>query len=391
MPEPFNTWSGLSIVAGALERKVWLPWNDTLQFYPNIYVLLVSLPGIGKSTALTNATKLLMEMNQKEMRIHFMPNQASEAKLIELMGAGVSFEIGSRIFNQNVAYFAASEASNSFKPVYGDIVPCLTEFYDCPTHWAKATKKDGLLTLENVSMNLLAGCTFDYLGRLVTDENIMGGFASRLIYVVHRDKMERDQKFQMGGRNETEMLERATFRRMLIEDLAQIHKLVGPFTADRAFGEAWEAWYGPFERERQAQASEKMQSLLVRVNTNIFKVAMLMSAAESNDMKLKLHHWEKASKLVLENSEGLSLLFRETKAANIRAPNSLMNALFLAYTKKPEWGRAELSSYLTMMGQDHRAINGVIQTLIDGKQLVITSVSAGETKMRLTANPDDYI
>src|SRR6185437_11776638 len=55
VPPQFNEWAALSAVAAALERKVWLPWGDTFNFYPNLYVLCVSMPGIGKSTALNKA------------------------------------------------------------------------------------------------------------------------------------------------------------------------------------------------------------------------------------------------------------------------------------------------------------------------------------------------
>src|SRR5690606_11504383 len=105
VPEKFNLWSGLSAIAGALERKVWLPWGDTFSYYPNIFVLLVALPGVGKSTALNKAIGLLQEMNLKDNRLKLIPSQVTEAKFIEMMGFSNPFHIGTQIYNQSSGFY----------------------------------------------------------------------------------------------------------------------------------------------------------------------------------------------------------------------------------------------------------------------------------------------
>ena len=43
-PRVFWLWSGLSTIASALQRKVWIPFGmETL--YPNMYIMLVADPG----------------------------------------------------------------------------------------------------------------------------------------------------------------------------------------------------------------------------------------------------------------------------------------------------------------------------------------------------------
>lgn len=332
-PPQFNTWSALSIVAGALERKVWLPWNDTFSYYPNIYVLLISMPGDGKSVALNKAIDLLQKVNEKTGTLNIMPNQVTEAKFIELMGNGKSFSerlaLKEITHRQNAGYYWASEASNALKNIFGDFIACLTDFYDCPNSWERATKKDGKkIQLTNVCMNMIAGSTFDYLGKLVNDENIQGGFASRLIYVVSKNKEVLNQEFQAGGKNLQEKAERAEYRAALVEDLTSISKLVGPMHADREFGKAWEEWYPTFERDRRKLESEKLQSLIARANTNILKVAMLLSAAESDDRELRLTHWNKAIELVLPIYDSLPALFRQARAnSSIRSNSHIADAV----------------------------------------------------------------
>lgn len=333
VPPQFNTWAGLSIIASALERKVWLPWTDNYAFYPNIFVMLVALPGVGKSVSLNRAVDLIREMNNKSNRMNLIPSQVTEAKFIEVMGNSSSFQIGNKVYQQSAGFYWASEASNSLKNIYGEFTACLTDFYDCPKFWEKATKKDDRTTLRNVCLNLLAGSTFDYLGKLVNEDEIMGGFASRILYVVHREKLVRTQAFQGGLSNQSQA--RLEFRKKLVDDLHQIHQMVGPFSADPEFGQAWQEWYPKFEERRQNTPSEKLQSLLARTNPNILKVSMLLSAAESDDRVLKIHHWNRARDLVENVGLEIPQIFRIAKAGDTKSQGGLTQAIVLALEPGP--------------------------------------------------------
>lgn len=390
-PEQFNQWSGLSVIAGALERKVWIPWSDTFSYYPNIFVLMVSLPGAGKSTAYNKAMGLLQAMNEREGKLNLIPSQVTEAKFVELMGNATPFDIGTRTHFQSSGFYGASEASNSLKNIYGDFIACLTDFYDCPPFWEKATKKDDRLTLRNVCLNLLAGSTFDYLGKLVTDENIMGGFASRLIYVVHREKLVRNQKFQLGGTNAGEDTARLEYRKALIEDLAQIHKMVGPFSADKEFGQAWEQWYPVFEEKRQSNPSEKMQSLLVRTNTNVLKLSMLFSAARSNDRILTIEDWDNALTAIEPIEAEIPHIFREAKATDTKSQDGLNQAIFKEFMIRPEQSLPDLKTKLLYAGFDPRMIDNTVKQMTAQHQLKTTAVSGRGVTVKLMANPNHHL
>lgn len=390
VPPQFNEWVGLSVISGALERKVWMPWKSNFAFYPNIFVLLVSLPGVGKSTALTRGVHLLQDMNLKTASLNILPSQITEAEFINQISKQAMFEYGTRAMNQSAGYYFASEASNELKNVFGDFIAALTAFYDCPQHWEKATVKDGKRTLTNVSLNLLAGSTFDYLGKLVTDDNIMGGFASRLIYVVHKEKIVRLQKFGLDDEQSAESKERsayrAEFRRKLVEDLIDIHKLVGPFTANAEYGASWEAWHPVFEERRQSHASEKMQSLLVRTNTNLFKVSMLLAAAESRERVLKKHHWDRAIELVTKNESELPGIFRQAKAADTKSQEGLNNAIALEMERRKLATVNELKGALLLRGFHPNNIDTTVARLEASNMLIPTAVGATGITVKLAKN-----
>lgn len=377
VPETFNEWSGLSVIAGALERKVWLPWNDTYSYYPNIYVMLVARPGVGKSVALNKAVDLLQEVNRKTQSLNILPSQVTEAKFIELMGHGKTYVDRSTgrelMLFQNAGYYFASEASNSLRDIFGSFIACLTDFYDCPATWERATKKDGKkISLKNVCMNVLAGTTFDYLGKLVSDENIQGGFASRILYVVHREKLVRTQAFQMGLSPE-DLAMRKSYRDALVHDLTEISKLCGAMKATPEFAAAWEAWNPKFENIRQDMQSEKLQSLLARTNTNAIKLSMIISASESDDCVLRIQHWEKALRMLTAVNEQIPSIFRESKAA--QGPRAGGDAATNAILKMVETGRATegaIIAKMTMNGFNEANTKSILNHLVTLKAIART-------------------
>src|SRR5688572_20618371 len=57
-PESFNLWTGISVIASALQRKTFIPVNQFL-CYPNAYVVLMGPPGTMKSTSMRAGRELL--------------------------------------------------------------------------------------------------------------------------------------------------------------------------------------------------------------------------------------------------------------------------------------------------------------------------------------------
>lgn len=388
VPAQFNTFVGLSAIAGALERKVWLPWSENYSFYPNIYVILVALPNVGKSLAISKAVDLLRGISGKGAKLNIMPSSVTEAKFIELMGHGKSFidtSTGKEVVTfQNAGYFYASEASNTLRNVYGPFIECLTDLYDCPKVWERSTKKDGkTISLQNVCVNMIAGSTFDYLGKLINDENIQGGFASRIIYVVHDDKEIKAQKFQ-SGLDDNDRIKRSEFMGALEDDLLEINKMNGPMSATPEFREAWEKWYVQAEEHRLSYKSERMQSLLARINPNAIKISMLYSAAESSDRIMKIQHWEKAVAHVNSMAEMLPRILSQAKAAQGPGKPGSQLSHYIIQLAKTGCTIAEVKSWSVMNGHFNHLVEPTILSLIQTGLLIEGEYIVGRGTM-LTA------
>lgn len=316
VPEQFHYWSGLQLIAAMTERKTFLPWNSYLSFYPNIYTLLVAPPGVGKSSAINVSMHLLREVKKRGGKIHLISNKITEAQFVDEMSIQGVYEAKKpdggivRVFHCS-GFFVASEASNTLKNAHGDLTDMLTDFYDCPPLFKKATKTSGDALLTNVCMNVTAGCTFNYLNELLTSEGIDGGFASRFIYVICEERPSRIMSWQ---NEKTRKADTRKLEQSLIQDLLEINKVVGAFTADKEYIALWEEWANENERILSEEQNEQLEALNTRKDMAVKKVSMLLSLSESSELVLRGKHFKEAHKLVDQTFGSISRMLDKIAA-----------------------------------------------------------------------------
>jgi hypothetical protein len=321
-------------------------------------------------------------------QIKFVPTQITVAKLIEDMSEGSAFEIGTQILPHSSGFYYASEASNSLKDVYESIIPCFTDFYDCPAIWERATKKDGVIKIVNLCFNLLAASTFNFLTKLINEDSIMGGFASRLIYVIHDEKMVREA---IWGNAENER-DREQGQK-LFEDLQKISTLVGQFRADDEFKTLWHEWFPKFDKQRQDMPSEKMQSLMARKNTNLFKLCMICSASRGDSLMLTKEDWYEAMAYLDTVEKALPRLLRSSQATQKTTGEGHIQAILeiLANTETKKLSQNKLRQLLAVKGFDPSKFPQIMASLMDAGGIVDLCMIGKEQGIELVGNPDDYL
>lgn len=317
-PDHFHKWIGISIMAACLERKVSAD-QGPIRHFPNLYVMLVSHPGVGKSTAINRGVDLIYAIKKDHGgKVRFIPKQITDAAFLHEMRIVDYFPVGGGTIHapQSAGFFYADEASASaLQDVCGSFTATMTAMYDCPPFYDKATLGGGSINIENPCMNMLAGSTFNYLKELVNERSVMGGFASRLIYVVAKERKIRNVKWNFKDKKDYDT------RAKLIDDLLQIHQLTGPFKISEDFIEKYEDWQPKFDAELIALNSEKMESIMARKGTNLIKLAMLCSVSESNDMIIEGRHFDRAKEFMdqvtLDNALIISKAIMEQRDTQI--------------------------------------------------------------------------
>lgn len=383
-PQAFHKWTGLTVLAAALERKVWCQ-NGKIRFFPNIFTMLVTYAGVGKSTALDRGTALLERIKQEvNPEIKIISEQSTEPMLVKAMEELQAVQLSeSTVYRHASGFFVASEASASaLQNTHGIFTATITRFYDCPEVFRKATIMGGEAEIPNVCFNMLAGATFDYLKTLVNETSVMGGFASRMIYVISKEREVRTPSWGESAYDDT-----AT-KNALFEDLCDIHRLHGAFKTTREFRKAWVEFQPESDRRLIAMNSPRLESLAARVSTNTMKIAMLLCVAESDAMVLEERHWTEAMKLIEDVSKDYSFVLSQGAMGDKMSQTGVTQAI--GQTLKRNKGKlpaAVLRGLVLANGNRVEEITKTLDFMYGAGMLELTP----DGMVNLLVDPDRYL
>lgn len=181
-PALFRQWAAISIVAGALERRVWTSISrDPL--YPNLFILLVATPGIGKGQAINPATALL----RRTKHIKLAPDSTNSATMIDAFQEAANRLVRSKTeLVEYCSLFVSCEEFGVFVPGYDqEFMNRICRIFDCPPELSVRRKylgKDPVMVV-NPQLNILGGTTPGYLSSLLPEEAWHIGFAARFIMI----------------------------------------------------------------------------------------------------------------------------------------------------------------------------------------------------------------
>lgn len=240
LPTPDNMlrWCWIFTVAASLERRVWLgPEHE--QLFPNMYVVLVSRPGIGKSFGLRYLSNLLKRWNrgdnaalidalfsdvahkttaqvcsaedkntaeqnqpkskEKEAEVvkpylfKYTADATSYQALVVAFGKAVgriNFVKKDKEGNPGIGLYIHCSLT-SILPELGsllvkksnDTVTFLLGVYDCPVDFDYETITRGRDRIRKGCLNLIAGTNPSYMQDMLDDKLVNEAFVSRVFYV----------------------------------------------------------------------------------------------------------------------------------------------------------------------------------------------------------------
>lgn len=306
-PIAYHFWTGVATIAGALRRRVWIDQKD-FQWTPNFYIILVGPPGIvAKSTSIRCGTSLLQQIPGVTIGPQSATWQALTQALEEAQEAiQVPGELEPRIMS--CVTLAISELGTLIRPENRELLDVLISLWDGQIEvWGRRTKTQGSTIILNPWLNIIGCTTPAWLKDNVPDVLKGGGFASRILFVYA------DQKRQLIA-YPADIVPPADYRQgrdNLLRDLNQIASLAGEFTLTpeaRAYGVAWyeQHWNGPRDA---AVSSESFQSYWARKQTHIHKLAMVLSAAQRDDLSITKEDLEEATAQITSLERNLQKVF----------------------------------------------------------------------------------
>lgn len=285
-------WVGVSTVAGALRRRVWID-QGFFRWLSNFYIVLVAPPGIvAKSTTASIGMNLLREIQS----IKFGPDVVTWQALVQsLANSTEMFPIGDKFYPQSAITIESSEFGNFLNPNDREMVDVLVSLWDGKQGaFTKITKTSGSDEVVNPWVNIVACTTPAWIAGNFPEYMIGGGFTSRCIFV-YADEKRRYVAYP-SQHLPKEFLE---MRLKLIQDLERISNLAGPYELEPKALVWGEEWYENHYKNRPPHLNnERFGGYIARKQTHIHKLAMIMSAACRDERVITLDELKGADTLV---------------------------------------------------------------------------------------------
>ena len=327
-PLSYHTWCGLSVIAGALQRRIYLKWGLGQVIYPNLYVVLIGPSGrTRKGVALCIAKDFLKQI--KTISIAPESSSCRQAMILAMKRSFINFQDPT---DGKVKFHCAITAFSEELSVFlgqGDIayLSNLTDWYDSKDDWEYETVGRGKDTLQGLCLNLMGGTAPDWIQSMIPPEAVGGGFTSRVIFVVEERKRKivpehfvTDAEKELQGK--------------LVRDLERISKLAGAVEFTDEGKKLYTDWYIQQDTElslgRPVIDDTRFAGYCERRATHIRKLMMLCSASRGDDLTIRAEDFHRAKGLL----EAVEVKMGKTFGGFGKARNSDVAELIKDYIQK---------------------------------------------------------
>lgn len=183
VPETYNFWGLVSLIAAAVEDRVWYQKFKHEQLYPNLFIMLVGPSGLGKGVALSQ----LVRLAENSTNINKWRGRVTAAHLIDHLGKTTTDEWGQQCLANPKLWLIMDELQNDISPnpkMVEDFIFFMTEIYTASNYRIDTgTRTSGYVSIEKPIVNWLAGTTEADLRELMNTRLLRSGFTARCCFI----------------------------------------------------------------------------------------------------------------------------------------------------------------------------------------------------------------
>jgi len=305
-PEKFHFWAGVSAVAGALRRRVWID-QVYFQWTPNFYIVFVAPPGIvSKSTTAGIAMRLLKQVPD----VRFGPDAVTWQALTDALAKSTEEVPGPDGLGHPMSCItiSSSEFGTFMDPRDREMVDVMVSLWDGQLGtWEKVTKTQGSDLIVNPWINMNACTTPAWIAENFPKYMVGGGFTSRCVFVYAEEK--RHLVAYPSRHVPTELKE---LEKDLVHDLEMISQLFGEYKLTPEALQYGEDWYAEHYADTRGHTEQDNQKAgyKARKQTHIHKLAIILAAARHTDLVIEKEDLEEAGRIITDLEAEMPKVFQ---------------------------------------------------------------------------------
>ena len=302
-PEIFRLWSGITAVGGALERRVWTQLRPG-PIFPNLFVLLMALPAIGKGQAI-NAARDMWSSTKGKLKLS--ADGVSKASFLDdLEAAAFKLPInnGLGLMEYHALCVAASEFGTLLPKHDTEFLNVLNKIYDCESSYRDSKRHSKNVELVNPISTILGGTQPAFLASILPDEAWGMGFMSRMILIYAQLTPEIDI-WDTAVEKEGDTVK----RRVLIEGMNRFTNMIGSYEYEPKVKELISKWI------KTGMEPTPEHSKLVHYNgrrlLTLIKLCMISAASRGKMLLVTEFDFERAKAWLIQAEYYMPDVFKE--------------------------------------------------------------------------------
>jgi hypothetical protein len=293
-PLLFRKWTAISVLASALEQRVWLTTSDKL--FPNLYTVLVGYPGVGKTRTIMKGRAFLAELDG----FCIAPTDMTKSSLVDALLAARRIIVkhpppADEFHSMTLMFDEWGVLLSSFE---GDVIPTLTTFYDVTVPYEQHRRgKEIRIKIPRPQLSVLAGSTPSNLIKFIPDFAWDQGFTSRLILVYSAERGRGDDFASQTRELPPEMM----------HDLKAIFALWGECKIDPSFRQVVNEWRAQDENPRPTHP--KLLHYNARRRAHLYKLSIVAAVDRGDLLMLNSDHFYTALDWLTEIEKAMPEIF----------------------------------------------------------------------------------
>ncbi len=373
-PKRMYFWVGVSTIAGALRRRVWID-QAYFSWHPNLYIILVAPPGIvSKSTTAEVGMSLLRQVRD----INFGPSVVTWQSLVKSFAdSSETFSLGDTWHTMSPITIVSSEFGNLLNPKDKDMVDMLVNLWDGKS-FTKATKMSGVDEVINPWINILACTTPEWIAGSFPEYMVGGGFTSRCLFIYESRK---DKYVPYPALEVPKDLSKQAAA--LVHDLEWISvKLCGEYNLTEEALDWGSAWYKyHYEEGSKSLDPVRFGGYIARKQTMAHKVAMILAASRRDELLITQDDLETAVSMITDLEPDMGKVFEKI---GMKEDATQLDRLIQTVRSKGSMPYREVYAWMQRYFPRKTELDDVIATAVGSGNLFIINDGGN---MIVTASP----
>jgi len=322
-PELFRKWAAIYTISATLERKVWVRTSSGI-LYPNLYIVLVGPPGVGK----TEVTWRIRELIGSLSDVHLSPSSMTKASLIDELNKASRHLIRPNETPSAVVFNSLQVVANELGvllPGYeNEFMNTLTDLYDCK-YYAETRRSIPIpIEIKSPQLSIMAACTPSYLQAVMPEGAWDQGFISRT-FLIYSGEQPLRPLFEFATENKEET-------KLIKDGLKQRSKLYGRVTFTPEAANRMENWHMTGGEPKPDHP--KLFHYCSRRTVHALKLSLVASVSESLDLIITEDHVGRAIDWLIEAELYMEEIFKEMGAGTHgQIIDEIWHFIFKAYMK----------------------------------------------------------